>query len=51
MKIVNENQMKIVTLRAVKNRCMLHGCVFVMRRQLFHRLSLTSVRCLLVVPR
>ena len=30
MKIVKENQPKIVIFTAVKNRCMLHGRVFVM---------------------
>ena len=30
MKIVKQNQMKIVTFGAVKNRCILHGRVFIM---------------------
>ena len=30
MKIVKKNQMKIVFFTAVKNRCILHGRVFVM---------------------
>ena len=30
MKIVKKNQLKIVIFTAVKNRCMLHGHVFVM---------------------
>ena len=41
MKIVKQNQLKIVIYRAVKNRCMLHGRVFVMRRR-FSQLSNTS---------
>ena len=31
MKIVLKNQLKVVIFTAVKNRCMLHGPVFVMR--------------------
>ena len=31
MKIVKKNQMKIVIFSAVKNRCMLHGRVCVMK--------------------
>ena len=30
MKKVKKNQMKIVFFTAVKNRCILNGCVFVM---------------------
>ena len=30
MKIVKKNQLKIVIFTAVKNRCILHRCVFVM---------------------
>ena len=32
MKIIKKIQMKIVIFTPVKNRCMLHGRVFVMRR-------------------
>ena len=32
MKIVKKNQLKIVIFTAVKNRCILHGRVFVMVR-------------------
>ena len=31
MKIVKKNQLKIVIFTAVKNRCMLHGHVFLMK--------------------
>ena len=31
MKIIKKNQLKIVNFTAVKNRCMLHGHVFVMK--------------------
>ena len=41
MKIEKKNQLKIVIFTAVKNRCMLHGRVFVMYSVQFVSLILT----------
>ena len=41
MKIFQKNEMKIVIFTAVKNRCMLHGRVFVMKK---HRPVLASTQ-------
>ena len=49
MKIVKRNQLKIVTFTATKNRCMLHGHVFVMckgMKELKHAFSTT----LFIIP-
>ena len=34
MKMVKKFQLKFVILKAVRNRCMLHGRVFVMKEQI-----------------
>ena len=39
MKIVKQFQLKIFIFTAVKNRCILHGCVFVMKTHLFSRVG------------